>query len=224
MLRKISSLLLLLILTGCSSGHRVSDDEIALAEFQKNFKRTPTVVIDAGHGGDDFGTHSDKPPIYQEKRLALSTARMLSIYLKQLGFRTKLIRSEDVFIPLKERAAIANDLRPKVFVSVHYNSAPNKKASGIEVYFYDSDKDLVRAEKSKALASSVLDRVLEHTEAKSRGVKHGNFAVIRETKMPAILVEGGFLTNDAERKKIQNPAYLKKLALGIAEGIQSYLR
>jgi N-acetylmuramoyl-L-alanine amidase len=74
------------------------------------------------------------------------------------------------------------------------------------------------------LAQTVLDHVIESTAAKSRGVKHGNFLVIRETEMPAILVEGGFLTNTSEMDRIKDPSYLKKLALGIAKGIQTYLQ
>jgi len=73
------------------------------------------------------------------------------------------------------------------------------------------------------LAQSILDKTIKNTQAKSRGVKHGNYAVIRETAMPAVLIEGGFLTNTSEMEKIKSAAYLKSLALGIAQGIQNYL-
>ena len=66
--------------------------------------------------------------------------------------------------------------------------------------------------------------MISHTQAQSRGVKHGNLAVIRETMMPAVLIEGGFLTNEEEVHKIKSAEYLKKLALGIAQGIRDYLK
>jgi N-acetylmuramoyl-L-alanine amidase len=106
---------------------------------------------------------------------------------------------------------------------VHFNSAPNPKADGIEVFYYKSEQDKGRSASSKALAQAVLKRVLDTTKANSRGVKHGNLAVVRETKMPAILVEGGFLTNEKEAEKIKDPAYHKKLAWGIAQGVRDYL-
>lgn len=221
---KLIPFLFLLVLSSCTSFSKQAErDWIAFEEKQRK-ARLPTVVIDAGHGGEDMGTHSLKPPTYQEKHLALITAKMVNHYLKQMGYRTAMTRDEDIFIPLKERAMIANEQEPKVFVSVHYNSAPSKAAHGIEVYYYNSDKDTLRTKKSKDLAKLVLDETLVHTEAKSRGVKHGNFAVIRETKMPAILVEGGFLTNAAEREKIKDHKYLKRLAYGIAAGVQAFLK
>lgn len=181
------------------------------------------IIIDAGHGGEDFGAHSNSRPHYQEKHLNLATARLLKTYLAQQGYKTIMTRSDDCFIGLDERAQFANEKKPTLFVSVHYNSAPSKEAHGIEVYFYRSEQDKKRTKESRLLAECVLDSVLDHTKAKSRGVKHGDFAVIRETKMPAILIEGGFLTNDQEMQRIKDPAYLKKLAWGIAQGIHSYL-
>jgi N-acetylmuramoyl-L-alanine amidase len=181
------------------------------------------IVIDAGHGGEDFGAHSNTLPHYQEKHLNLSTANLLQTYLSQLGYQTIMTRTDDHFIALDKRADFANEKNPDLFVSVHYNSAPSKEAEGIEVYFYRSEQDKKRTRESRLLAQCVLDDVLESTDAKSRGVKHGNFAVIRQTKMPAILIEGGFLTNDREMQKIKDPVYLKKLAWGIAQGIHSYL-
>ena len=117
----------------------------------------------------------------------------------------------------------ANNQKSTLFVSLHFNSAPSKEADGIEVYYYRSPDNKERTENSRILAKDVLDNILEQTQAKSRGTKHGNFAVIRQTNMPAILVEGGFLTNDEEMQKIKDPSYLKKLAWGVALGIKDYL-
>lgn len=226
----------LLFLSGCSKsiredrvnpptkGAMVSDkDKIAMAD---SLQRQPSVliIIDPGHGGKDEGTKSLDTPVHLEKNLTLTTAQILNTYLQGFGYKTIMTRRDDLFIPLKERADFANQKNAKLFVSVHYNAAENSKAHGIEVYYYQTADNKERSEKSKALASTVLEHVINNTKAKSRGVKHGNFAVIRETKMPAILVEGGFMTNPEEMQKIKDAAYIKKLAWAIASGIKQYLQ
>lgn len=229
-------ILAFLFFASCSSGPRYYNSypnqevvpQETLAYTPKPVASNPVksqlIVIDPGHGGEDAGTKSLAKPFYQEKFLTLATSRLLSDYLKQMGYETKLTRSEDIFIPLSERAVKANDLGPSLFVSVHYNSAPSREANGIEVFYYQSDENAKRTQSSKELAAMVLDSTISSTQAKSRGVKKGNFAVIRETKMPAVLVEGGFMTNQEEMDLIKDPAYLKKLAWGIAKGIDKYLR
>ncbi len=183
----------------------------------------PLIVIDPGHGGKDLGTESAKEPKYQEKALNLFTARLVAQYLQKMGYRTVLTRKDDTFIELDKRAEMANQLKPVLFVSVHYNSAPTDKAEGIEVFFYKSDADKARTNSSKKLGEAVLAQVVQQTNAQSRGVKHGNLAVIRETNMPAVLVEGGFLTHPVERQKLLDSNYLKKIALGIAKGIDLFI-
>jgi N-acetylmuramoyl-L-alanine amidase len=185
--------------------------------------RRKLIVIDAGHGGEDLGTQSSTKPLYNEKHLNLATAKMLDGFLRQMGYATVLTRSNDTFITLEKRADIANKLKCDLFIIVHYNSAPAKKAEGIEVFFYRDDKDKERAMHSKNAAQLVLNKIIENTEAKSRGVKHGDLSVIRNTKMPAILVEGGFLTNEEEMQRLKDPRYLKRIAWGIAQGVQMYL-
>lgn len=190
-------------------------------------KKGPTektvIIIDPGHGGDDFGTHSLGTPQYHEKYLNLSTAFLVRNFLRQFGYQVIMTRIDDTFIALDERAEFANSQSPRLFVSIHYNSAPSTDAEGIEVFYYATDDDVMRAARSKVLAQCVHNRSIQNTKAKSRGVKHGNFAVIRKTNMPAILIEGGFLTNAKEMEKIKDAAYMKSLALAIAQGIQDYL-
>lgn len=181
------------------------------------------IIIDPGHGGKDLGAYSQKIPKYQEKFLTLSTAFMLKEYLTQMGYAVLMTRAEDVFVTLPNRAAFANKRQPQLFVSLHYNSAPNREAEGIEIFYYRSDTDKNRSKQSMTLAQKILKGMLANTEARSRGVKHGNLAVIRETNMPAVLVEGGFLTNADEIVKLKDGAYLKKIAWGIAQGIHDYL-
>jgi N-acetylmuramoyl-L-alanine amidase len=187
-------------------------------------QRKDLIVIDAGHGGDDRGTSSTTTPKYQEKSLNLSTAMFLKEYLQKMGYQVKMTRSDDTFIPLATRSLIANNYNSKLFLSVHYNAAFSEQADGIEVYYYQSEEDKARSISSKKLADSVLAQIIDKTGAKSRGVKHGNLAVIRETTMPAILVEGGFMTNSQEMDKIKDPAYIKQIAFGIALGVDQYLQ
>jgi N-acetylmuramoyl-L-alanine amidase len=180
------------------------------------------IVLDPGHGGHDVGTQSISKPRYQEKSLNLVTANFVKGYLEQLGYRVVMTRKEDEFISLDKRARFANELKPDMFISIHYNSAPSSEANGVEVFFYHSKENAARAGQSKKLAQAVLKNVLSNTKANSRGVKHGNFAVIRETDMPAVLIEGGFITNEKELKSLKDPLYLKKLAWGIAKGVEEY--
>jgi N-acetylmuramoyl-L-alanine amidase len=181
------------------------------------------IVLDAGHGGDDFGTHSDGKGKLHEKNLNLSTTQMVKSYLQESGYQVAMTRSDDLFISLEERANFANEVKPLLFVSIHYNSAPSKEADGIEVFYYQDDENKSRTRQSMQLAQAVLDKVIKNTKAKSRGIKHGNLAVIRRTNMPAILIEGGFMTNPKEMEKLRDPAYQKSIAQGIAQGVQAYL-
>jgi N-acetylmuramoyl-L-alanine amidase len=187
--------------------------------FVQNF----SIVIDPGHGGHDIGTQSISKPRYQEKSLNLVTAKFVRDFLQQLGYQVVMTREEDKFVSLEKRTMIANQHKPTLFVSIHYNSAPLAEAQGIEVFFYQSKEKKQRTLKSKRLAQIVLKNIITETQAKSRGIKQGSFVVIRQTTMPAILVEGGFVTNEAELQNLKDPTYLKRLAWGIVRGIEEYL-
>jgi N-acetylmuramoyl-L-alanine amidase len=180
----------------------------------------PLIVIDAGHGGTDEGA---KVNHFMEKKLALTTALLTMKHLEELGYRVVMTRSRDVFLPLPRRVSIANKAKGSLFVSVHFNSSPSVEAKGIEIFYYDS-KEMWRTRASKRLASCILHRVIDQTDAVSRGIKQGNFHVIRETEMPAVLVEGGFITNREERSLLRDKEYLDRLAVGIAKGIDKYMK
>lgn len=181
------------------------------------------IVIDPGHGGHDVGTQSISKPRYQEKSLNLITAQFVRGFLEQLGYKVLMTREDDTFIPLDKRAQMANEQKPTIFVSIHYNSAPSAQAQGIEVFFYQSKEKKDRTLKSKRLAQTILKNVIAHTKANSRGVKQANYVVIKQTDMPAVLIEGGFVTNEAELQNLKDPTYLKRLAWGIVRGIEEYL-
>lgn len=178
------------------------------------------VVIDPGHGGYDLGARMSA---CDEKSLALSTALLTKKHLIDMGYRVILTRSRDVFMPLEKRASIANETKSKLFVSIHYNAAKNTVAKGIEVFYYVS-ADKFRTGSSKKLAARVLNKVIDKTVAESRGIKEGNFYVIRETRMPAILIEAGFMTHPEELHLLKDIHYRDKIARGIAEGIDSFFK
>ncbi len=182
------------------------------------------IILDAGHGGLDLGAKA-KPPYLEEKRVALTTALLVRKYLDHLGYKVILTRDTDVFVPLSRRAQIANHSRATLFVSLHFNSSiKNPNAHGIEIFYCNCKKDPMRAKESKKLASSILKGVIARTKAKSRGVKIGNFYVIRESKIPAVLVEGGFISNLEERRKLREKPYLIELAKAVAQGVDQYLK
>lgn len=218
MLRTISLYVLLLCL--CSGCRReILTDHVV---HTTTIKAKPTIVIDAGHGGKDPGSESVKQG-YEEKNLTLATARLLSDYLRDQGYRIIMTRSGDNFVSLQERAAIANIQKADLFVSVHYNYCSSKDVDGVEIFFYDGKKEgESRKVESQKLGKEVLSYIVKHTSAHSRGVKVGNYAVIRETTMPAILVEGGFLSNPEELKKLKDPKYIHFMAYAIARGIDAY--
>jgi|JI10StandDraft_1071094.scaffolds.fasta_scaffold00378_7 N-acetylmuramoyl-L-alanine amidase len=206
------------LMTSCSQGIH-TDQDLAAATSTKTINKE-LIVLDPGHGGFDIGATVKS---IEEKALALKTATLVKQYLHQKGYRVILTRSRDVFISLERRSTIANDTKSKLFVSIHYNAFKDPQASGIEVYYYNKESKW-RQDQSKQLATLVLNEMLAATGAKSRGIKTGNFHVIREANMPAILIEGGFITNPQEYSHLSDQKYLEKMATSIADGIEKYLK
>ena len=171
-----------------------------------------TVVIDPGHGGHDRGGGPrQKIP---EKPYNLDVALRLRNVLNAAGYRTVMTRTGDYFVGLGGRCAIANGQRDAIFVSVHFNSAPREGANGIETYYYSS--------RSAKLAAAVHREVVRAAGTEDRRVRRRGFYVIRNTRIPAILCECGFLTNGSESRKITGSAsYRQSLAEAIARGIQA---
>lgn len=180
----------------------------------------PLIVLDPGHGGNDEGAKSST---VMEKKITLTTAFLTKKHLEDLGYRVILTRSRDTYISLPGRANIANKNESDLFVSIHFNAAKNSAAKGIEVFYYNQEKSK-RTQYSRQLANNILYFLLDGTEAISRGVKKGNHHVTRETQMPAVMVEGGFITNPDERDHLKDRAYLDKIADGIAKGVDKYLK
>ena len=170
-----------------------------------------TVVIDAGHGGHDNGGQWGR--VY-EKHLALDTAYRLEGKLKALGYQTVMTRRSDYFISLPERVSTGNRYRNAIFVSLHYNYTWKQDVSGLET-FYSS-------EEGHRLANYVHNSLIRRTRTVDRKVKYARFYVIRNSTIPAILVEGGFVSNGNERGRMKSGWFREAIAQGITDGIQRY--
>lgn len=198
----------------------------------------PTVVVDAGHGGHDGGASRNG---LREKDLTLDTALRLEKKLRAQGFPVVLTRRDDRFQELGERSDIANRFPRALFVSIHFNDNVAAVGEGVETYYAGekvpvaqegwSIAHLFRAtpepppeDNGMAFAQTVQAAVVGALGVTDRGVKSARYAVIRHTRCPAVLVEGGFINNPAQAKQIGQPAYREKLATAIADAVATYQR
>lgn len=172
-----------------------------------------TVVIDPGHGGHDNGGQWGK--VY-EKHLALDTATRLENNLKRMGFKTVMTRRSDYFVTLPQRVAIGNSHKDAIFVSVHYNYTWKEQVSGLETFYYSAA--------GQQLAQYVQRSLVRHTRTLDRQAKFSRYYVIRNSTIPAILIEGGFVSNEQERERMKSAPFREAIARGVAEGIQRYHR
>ncbi len=199
------------------------------------------VVLDAGHGGHDNGARG---PYEVEKNFALDVARRVRNELQNSGMKVFMTRNSDTFVELSDRAALANGKRNSIFVSIHFNAADwNRAATGLEIYSItprgapstEYDEVLVRdmvneTGNQNETQSFVLASTIYHSLQGSslnmfdRGVKRARFAVLRLTKMPAVLIEGGFLTNADDAKKVASTPWRNIYAKAIARGILEYAK
>ncbi|MFN2476606.1 MAG: N-acetylmuramoyl-L-alanine amidase [Chthoniobacterales bacterium] len=194
------------------------------------------VVIDAGHGGQDSGTMRDG---VLEKDLTLDVSRRLDQLLRANGFRTMLTRGADEYVSLANRASAANAQRNCVFVSIHFDEGSRATASGVNTYYAARQVPKspflpswipflqpVAAEsanvESQSLAGFVQQALIARTQAVDRGTRSEQFYVIANVQHPAVLVEGGFLTNNDDMAKLRNEDYRQQLALAISEGLIHY--
>src|SRR6267378_2634391 len=168
-----------------------------------------TVVIDPGHGGWDRGGIPSQ--IVPEKTVALDTALRLQKLLQRAGLRTVMTRTTDVYIPLSVRSAIANAERDAIFVSIHYNASPRSSAHGIETYS-ESNRGAV-------LAARIQQEIIGRVSTENRGIRSAEYYVLRKCRLPAVLVECGFLTNPTEAQLALTTAYREQIAEQIAAGI-----
>lgn len=200
-------------LKGYVSTEYLSDDNQATPPPKKPDKKM-IVTVDPGHGGRDPGASANG---IIEKDLNLFVGLKVREYLEREGFQVVMTRSDDTFIELEERVKIAEKNNSDIFVSIHGNAATSE-ARGSESYYYAASLNQ-RSQDSQQLATFIQKRLVEALGTRDRGVKHGNFHVIRETSMPAALVELGFITNkdDAAILKTHRQAAAKAISQGIID-------
>lgn len=200
--------------------------------------RPKTIVLDPGHGGKDTGT-SDKEKVY-----ALDVAQRARKLLEAAGYRVVLTRDTDRFLELVERPAIANANRADAFVSIHFNALPkDTKTSGVEVFTFApqyqrsadawslgrKDDTFTHAEPANrfdhwnvVLAHTIHRRFVNDLAAFDRGKKLAHWGVLRSLNCPGVLVECGFLSSEAESRKIATPQYRQRIAEALVAGLRDY--
>lgn len=203
-----------------------------------------TICLDPGHGGKDSGNRANG---HFEKNYTLPLGLELRRQLRKAGFHVIMTRTTDRYVSLFDRAAFANRHDADLFVSLHFNSTPTGRdeAEGPETYCItpvgaNSSDEYVECsetgpsigtgptignrneDRSLLLAYQVEKSLVQNLDANDRGVKRARFEVLRDTTMPAILIEGGFMSNPVESKKIYSAAYRRQMAAAIVKGILAY--
>lgn len=177
-----------------------------------------TVALDAGHGGDDLG--STRQGLY-EKDANLAIVFFLKEELENAGYGVYLVRSDDTYVENEDRPVQAIENGADLYVSIHLNSieGDSDATQGAEVWYMKKRDD------NKTLAQYIIDELVAVTGTRNRGVKvpDRGLIVLRQSDIPACLVECGFITSGPEREKLFDPEYQKKIAEGICNGIQKFL-
>jgi N-acetylmuramoyl-L-alanine amidase len=203
-----------------------------------NRTRLKTIVIDPGHGGKDPGFQDSTR---QEKKYTLLLAEELCEQLKRAGFKASLTRTADSFVELPERPDIARRRKADLFISLHWNSAGSVRSDvkGVETYCLtpagapstNAGHDLTGAElktgnrnndKNMFLAYEVQKSLVKGLGLEDRGLRRARFAVLSGAEMPAVLIEGGFMSHPTESRRIYDPVFRQKMAKSIVDGIMAY--
>jgi len=208
----------------------------------KNRPHTPVkhICIDPGHGGKETGYIVGRE---QEKQYTLLLAQELGAQLRKAGFTVSFTRTTDTLVELPVRPDLARRRGADLFISLHFNSAgfTSSEIRGVEVYCMTPQGESstnARGEgaetrpsvgnlnnaKNVVLAYELQKSITRNAGLDDRGVKRARFAVLRDADMPAVLIEGGFMSNPAEAKKIFSAAWRKQMAEAIAGGIASYCK
>ncbi len=194
------------------------------------------VIIDAGHGGNDSGAMRGG---VLEKDLTLDVARRLDQIVRARGLTTTMTRAGDDTVSLGNRAAIANGARDAVFVSIHFDEVARGAATGVQTFyaarqranspalvswvpFLHANSTEPNNLESASLAGFVQEAMVAQTKAFNRGTRAEQFYVVANVRHPAVLVEGGFLSNNEDLARLTSDEYRQQLAVAIGDGIMRY--
>jgi N-acetylmuramoyl-L-alanine amidase len=215
---------------------RIIEPVLRPSRIQKA-ERIEIVVLDPGHGGTDQGASSKWGT---EKGFALDVALAARSELIRADYRVEMTRANDVGVSLEDRVNFANRFPRALFVSIHFNSSSG--GAGVESYALAPEGVISNASSEHhvsgagverhtgneldgqniALTASIHAAVLSRISAFDRGVRHARFHVLRDIKIPAVLLEGGFISDPAEGQRIATGYYRQQLGTAIAQGIQNY--
>ena len=173
------------------------------------------VVIDPGHGGSDSGAIGIGG--LREKDVVIDISHQVTQILQENGIQVMMTRRNDRTLELRPRTEFANRVDADLFVSIHANAAPGgySSANGVETFYYQS---------GRRLAQNIQGSIMESFNMRNRGVKRARFYVLRHTRMPAALVEVGFVTGSSDSRVLAQPAQRRRMAQAIARGIIRHIR
>ncbi len=181
-------------------------------------------MVDAGHGGHDPGAQGNH---LEEKQLNLLLAAEIADKLRARGHAVHMTRQDDTFLTLAQRVRAGNELGRALFISIHFNKSNNVEASGIETFYHTAQflqDSTASADRSELLAAEVQLAMVHATGAIDRGIKNRGLYVLRNSRHPAILIEGGFVSNAMEAALIGQESYRRKLAQAVVAGVDAFLR
>ncbi|WJE55196.1 N-acetylmuramoyl-L-alanine amidase [Bacillus cereus] len=171
--------------------------------------------MDPGHGGNDPG--SIGPNGTREKDITLKTAKNIQKKLEEKGMTVILTREDDTFVSLKNRVAIAQNKSADLFLSIHYDGFTTSDVNGVTIYYNKLLKEWT-------LAKMIHGNLFKHIQSKDRGVKSGDYYVLRENQKPSILLELGYITNPEDEKRMNSQKFRADVASGIVNGVIEYFK
>ena len=202
----------------------------------QNSTTVDTIILDPGHGGHDSGAMS---LFGNEKTFALDVALRARDLLRAAGLRVLMTRSTDVFVPLEDRAVFASRYPNALFISIHFNASGNG-ATGVETYTlaprgvpsmaadgpalsdYVPCAGNARDAENIALACATHATLVLNSTMFDRGIKRARFVVLRDSATPGVLIEGGFLSNATDARRIATATYRQQMAGSILQAVQNY--
>ena len=207
----------ILFLSACASNSNYNNnDSSSISNINSNASNTAIkVVIDPGHGGKDNGATGASGQY--EKNFTLNVTEKVAELLKQEPqIQVFMTRSDDSFFSQESRyrPKYANELNADLFISIHGNTFSDSNVSGTETFYYHKN--------SRQFAKIIQEHVVEATGFRDRGIKKKDLFVVKDTKMPAVLIEVGYLTNPLDEAKMWTDDFQNRVAASIVEAVKEY--
>ncbi|MGN7479276.1 SH3 domain-containing protein [Solibacillus silvestris] len=195
-----------------TDGYAAQNQADQLAERKQGTLKGVTIVLDAGHGGNDRGTTGARGT--DEKDINIITAELLRSKLQAAGANVVMTRESDIFVDLRKRVAISHQANADAFISIHYDALEDSSVHGFTTYYTNGYQ--------QELAEYVHAGLAAKISLKDRGARFGDYLVLRENRQNAILLELGYLSNPAEERAITTDYYREQATLGIYQGLLNY--